>query len=169
MRVYTVPSRALLDEAARHGLRAMVGIPWAQHVAFLDDHGLCKDIRRNVVATVRQLADHPGVLLFALGNEIPAAIVRWHGRERIERFIRELYDHVKAVAPESVFTNVNFPPTENLELPFLDVCAFNVDCTIKAIYARTSHGCSTSRARSHCCSLKPGLTATVMVKRNKRV
>ena len=37
VRTYTVPSRTILDEAARAGLRVMVGLPWAQHVAFLDD------------------------------------------------------------------------------------------------------------------------------------
>ena len=37
VRVYTPPRRDLLDEAARHGLRVMVGLPWSQHVAFLDD------------------------------------------------------------------------------------------------------------------------------------
>ena len=37
VRVYTPPRRELLDEAARHGLRVMVGLPWSQHVAFLDD------------------------------------------------------------------------------------------------------------------------------------
>jgi len=28
VRVYTTPHRDLLDEAARHGLRVMVGLPW---------------------------------------------------------------------------------------------------------------------------------------------
>src|SRR5262245_35836279 len=37
VRVYTPPSVELLDEAARRGLRVMVGVPWSQHVAFLDD------------------------------------------------------------------------------------------------------------------------------------
>lgn len=84
VRVYTVPSTAMLDEAARQGLRVMVGIPWAQHIAFLDDARLCRTIRRDVRETVRSLARHPAVLMFALGNEIPAEIVRWHGRERVE-------------------------------------------------------------------------------------
>src|SRR5262245_51520478 len=37
VRTYTVPTVDLLEEAARHGLRAVVGIPWPQHLAFLDD------------------------------------------------------------------------------------------------------------------------------------
>jgi hypothetical protein len=37
--VRTTPclAKALLDEAARHGLKVMIGVPWTQHVAFLDD------------------------------------------------------------------------------------------------------------------------------------
>ncbi|MEO1959966.1 MAG: extracellular solute-binding protein, partial [Paracoccus sp. (in: a-proteobacteria)] len=65
-------------------------------------------------------------LLFALGNEIPAGIVRWHGHRRIERFLRELYEDVKAAAPDSLLTYVNFPPTEHLELDAFDVFAYNV-------------------------------------------
>ena len=43
VRTYTPPRRDLLDEAARHGLRVMVGLPWSQHVAFLDDRALKRD------------------------------------------------------------------------------------------------------------------------------
>ena len=64
--------------------------------------------------------------MVALGNEIPASVVRWHGRARVEQFLRELYDDAKAASPDTLFTYVNFPPTEYLDLPFLDVCAFNV-------------------------------------------
>lgn len=143
VRVYTEPSRAMLDEAARHGLRVMAGIPWAQHVAFLDDAHLLAGIRRDLIAAVRRMADHPAVMLMALGNEIPAEVVRWLGRERVERFIRELYDEAKAAAPDSTFTYVNFPPTEYLELPFLDVCAFNVylhdEGSLRKYIARLQH------------------------------
>ena len=126
VRTYTVPSAALMDEANRHGLRVFVGLPWPEHVAFLDDHALRQQIRRDVTEQVGRLSSHPAALLFALGNEIPASIVRWHGKDRIEQFVRELYEEAKTVAPQSLFTYVNFPPTEYLELPFLDVCAFNV-------------------------------------------
>ena len=143
VRVYTVPSPALLDEAARRGLRVMVGIPWAQHVAFLDDMAIRKSVQRDVLSTVRSLADHPAVLMFALGNEIPASIVRWHGRKRVQNFLRDLYEEAKSAAPESTFTYVNFPPTEYLELPFLDVHSFNVylhdEANLRKYVARLQH------------------------------
>ena len=37
VRTYTVPGPDILDAAADAGLRVMVGLPWSQHVAFLDD------------------------------------------------------------------------------------------------------------------------------------
>src|SRR5262249_41215478 len=48
VRVYTPPKPDLLDEAARHGLRVMIGLPWSQHVAFLDDRALTRTIRREI-------------------------------------------------------------------------------------------------------------------------
>ena len=143
VRVYTPPRRDLLDEAARNGLRVMVGLPWSQHVAFLDDRKLTREIRRDVLAKVRELGDHPAVLMFALGNEIPPGVVRWHGRLRIERFLRGLYTDARAIAPDRLFTYVNFPPTEFLDLSFLDVCAFNVylhrERDLRAYLARLQH------------------------------
>src|SRR5436305_15129106 len=37
IRFYTPPGRWVLDLAQSHGLMAMIGIPWEQHIAFLDD------------------------------------------------------------------------------------------------------------------------------------
>ena len=126
VRTYTPPSIQLLDEAARHGLRVMIGLPWSQHVAFLDDRRLTRTIRREISEKVRELGGHPAALMFALGNEIPPGVVRWHGSLRVERFLRDLYQDAKAIAPASLFTYVNFPPTEFLDLSFFDLCAFNV-------------------------------------------
>ncbi|MQA29255.1 MAG: glycosyltransferase [Luteitalea sp.] len=143
VRVYTPPNRGLLDEAARHGLRVMIGLPWSQHVAFLDDRRLTRSIQREVVERVRALGDHPAVLMFALGNEIPPGIVRWHGRLRVERFLHRLYEAAKDASPASLLTYVNFPPTEFLDLSFFDVCAFNVylhrEADLRAYLARLQH------------------------------
>ena len=91
VRTYTVPPTWLLDLALQHRLRVMVGLPWEEHVTFLDDKQTVKSIRERVREGVRSCAGHPAVLCYAIGNEIPASIVRWHGRRRIERFLEHLY------------------------------------------------------------------------------
>ena len=144
VRTYTVPGEALLDEAARHGLKVMVGIPWTQHVAFLDD---ARPASARFAATrprrcARSRRTRPRCSS-RVGNEIPPAVVRWHGQRRIERFLRELYDEVKSGAPESLLTYVNFPPTEYLDIDAFDVCAFNVylhrEPDLRAYLARLQH------------------------------
>lgn len=126
VRLYTVPPRWLLDFAQRHGLYVMVGLPWEQHVAFLDDRGRARAIEERVRAGVRACAGHPAILCYTIGNEIPAPIVRWHGHRRVERFLARLYRTVKAEDPDGLVTYVNYPSTEYLQLPFVDFVCFNV-------------------------------------------
>ena len=126
VRVYSVPPEWLLDEALRHGLWVQVGIPWEQHVAFLDERGRARAIEQRVREGVARCAGHPAVLCFAVGNEVPAPIVRWTGAARVERHIRRLYDAAKNVYPDALVTYVNFPTTEYLSLPFLDLLEYNV-------------------------------------------
>ena len=126
VRIYTPPPLSLLDDAASAGLRVIVGLPWTQHVAFLDDRWLAESIRRDVVRHIRAYADHPAVLMFALGNEVPPGVVRWHGREAVENFLQNLCEDARDASPESLFTYVNYPPTSYLDLSSFDVCSFNV-------------------------------------------
>src|SRR5262245_3525882 len=126
IRTYSVPPRWLLDSARRHGLRVMVGLPWEQHITFLDDAKRVRAIEARVRAGVAACAGHPAILGYAIGNEIPATIVRWHGRERVERYLHDLYRAAKAEDPGGLVTYVNYPSTEYLHLPFLDLVCFNV-------------------------------------------
>jgi GT2 family glycosyltransferase len=126
VRVYAPPPRWLLDCAAEHGLRVLVGLPWEQHVTFLDERARACSIVDRVRRAVERYAGHPAVLAYVVGNEIPAPIVRWHGRAKVERFIERLYWAAKDADDEALVTYVNYPSTEFLELPFLDLCAFNV-------------------------------------------
>jgi GT2 family glycosyltransferase len=126
VRTYTPPPLWFLDGAAEHGLRVLVGLPWEQHVTFLDDRARARSIVRRVRDAVRERAGHPGILGYAVGNEIPAPIVRWHGRRRVEHFVERLYWAAKEADPDGLVTYLNYPSTEYLELPFLDLCAFNV-------------------------------------------
>lgn len=143
VRTYTVPPTRLLDVATEHGLRVMAGLAWPQHLPFLDDSRLTRQVRSEAAVAARRIASHPSALLFAVGSEIPAGIVRWHGRRRVERFLRELYDEVKTAAPDSLVTYVNFPPTEHIDVECFDVCAFNVylhrEGELRAYLARLQH------------------------------
>lgn len=126
VRTYTVPPRWLLDEAGRHGLLVMLGLPWEQHIAFLDDRLRRQDILRRMAADVAAAAGHPAILSWTIGNEIPPSIVRWHGGKAITRFLERLYRQTKDLDPGGLVTYVNYPSTEYLALPFLDFMTFNV-------------------------------------------
>src|SRR5213593_111993 len=126
IRTYTVPPRWFLDAAQGFGLRVMVGLPWAQHVAFLGDKKTAGIIERCVREGVRACAGHPAILCYAIGNEIPAPIVRWHGPAAVERYIERLYRAARAEDPGGLFAYVNYPTTEYLRLPFLELVCFNI-------------------------------------------
>jgi hypothetical protein len=126
VRTYTAPPVWLLEEAERSGLRIMAGLAWEQHMAFLDERDRVAAIAARVREQAARCAGHPALLCFAVGNEIPTPIVRWHGRRRIERLIEALGDAVRDEDPDALLTYVNYPSTEYLRLPFLDFLSFNV-------------------------------------------
>ena len=140
VRTYTVPPRWLLDIAAGEGLYVLVGLPWEQHVTFLDSRRRMRSIEERVRDGVARCAGHPAVLGYSVGNEIPAEIARWHGRRKLERFVERLYRAAKEEDPGGLVTYVNYPTTEYLELPFLDFASFNVylegRATLEAYLAR---------------------------------
>src|SRR5438552_7983104 len=124
---HTMPPRSLLDAAGRHGLRVMVGLSAEQYLGFLIDRKKSvSEIEALVRAKVREVAGHPALLCYALGNEIPAPMARWLGRRSIERYLKRLYRAVKAEDPDGLVTYVNYPTTEYLHLPFLDLVCFKV-------------------------------------------
>ncbi|WP_246113299.1 glycosyltransferase [Segetibacter aerophilus] len=126
VRTYTVPPKYLLDTAERHQLKVMVGLPWEQHITFLDTKERKKDIVKRVKEGVVFCENHPAILCYTIGNEIPAPIVRWYGKAKIEAFLKSLYKAVKEVDPQGLVTYVNYPTTEYLDLSFLDFDCFNV-------------------------------------------
>ncbi len=126
LRIFTVPPRWFLDEAAAAGLRVLVGIPWAQHVTFLDDSAVQREIMRTIVAAVRGLDRHPAIFAYLVGNEIPPDMVRWHGAERVRAFLKRLVAMVKEADPGRLVSYANFPSTEYLTVDFTDFLCFNI-------------------------------------------
>lgn len=135
VRTYDAPSSRVLDAALRHGLWVMVGLPWEQHVAFLETRRGAARIEARVREAVRGCAGHPAVLCYAIGNEIPASIVRWHGASAVERFLARLYRAVKAEDAAALVTYVNYPTTEYLRPAAQDLISFNVYLEDRARFA----------------------------------
>ncbi len=127
VRCYVPPPQWLLEEAIRHNLRLMVGIPWPFHMAFLDSREMAAEIRNSIRKGVEDLRPYgDAILAYSLGNEVRSDIVRWHGPRAVSNFLRELYDIGKQADPGGLFTYSNYPTTEYLDLSFLDFVCFNV-------------------------------------------
>ena len=123
---HTSPPRSLLDAALRHGLRVMVGLSAEQFVGYLIDRKKSPDIEQAIRSKVQAIHGHPALLCYAIGNEIPAPVARWLGRQRVERYLHRIYRVIKQADPHGLVTYVNYPTTEYLDLPFLDLVCFNV-------------------------------------------
>src|ERR671924_1413071 len=118
LRTFTPPPDWLLDLAAAYGLRVLVGIPWAQHVSFLDSARTRSEVRKTIVRSVEECRRHASTFAYLIGNEIPPEIVRWHGAGHIRSFLGGLFDAAKATDPDRFVSYANFPSTEYLEIDF---------------------------------------------------
>jgi GT2 family glycosyltransferase len=136
LRVFTPPPVWLLDLAAEAGLRVLAGIPWSQHIAFLDDRETAEQIVRSVAAAIAAIKGHRAILAYLIGNEVPPDIIRWHGRARVRAFLKRLYDAAKATDPDRLVAYANFPSSEYLQLDFTDFAAFNVYLHDEAAFRR---------------------------------
>ena len=126
VRTYTAPPRYLLDIAERCNLRVLVGLQGERHYAFLHEKKTVREIRKQIREGASCCSGHPAVLAYLVANEIPASIVRWHGPGATERFLKQLWSEVKEEDPEALVSYANYPPTEYLDLSFLDLLCFNV-------------------------------------------
>ena len=123
---HTTPPRSLLDIAHKYRLKVMIGLSAEQYVGYLIDKKDAPDIDQLIRDKLKEVIGHPALLCIAIGNEIPAAVVRWIGRKKVERYIKRIFEVVKSEDPDAIVTYVNYPTTEYLQLPFLDLLCFNV-------------------------------------------
>src|SRR5438067_522346 len=126
VRVFTAPPVWLLDRADAAGLKVLVGLPWTQHVAFLDSAAIKNQIRAAITAGVQACCRHPAVFAYLVGNEIPPDMIRWHGADAVRRFLKELVGLVRQEHPGALVSYANFPSTEYLTVDFTDFLCFNI-------------------------------------------
>jgi GT2 family glycosyltransferase len=126
VRTYTTPPRWFLDLAGGLGLKVVAGVFWEGRQCLFDDSETLRETEAGFAREVETLAGHPAVLMVCLGNEIPPQVARWHGKSRVEGFLKRLRDRAKAIDPELLVTYASYPSTEFLDLSFLDVIGFNV-------------------------------------------
>jgi GT2 family glycosyltransferase len=126
LRTYHVPPGWLLRLADEHELGVFIDVPWPKHLCFLDSKAARAHARRAVRQAAERGRDHPCVLGYSIGNEIPASVVRWHGARPVERFLAELRDVAGQADTNGLVTYANYPPTEYLDLSCFDFVTFNV-------------------------------------------
>jgi GT2 family glycosyltransferase len=126
LRVYYVPPRWFLDLCREFGLRVMISIPWAEHVEFLNQARIRREIEKTVRQAVQQNAGHEAIFGYLVGNEIPSPMVRWLGAKRVTYFVEKLINIARAADPRPLYSYASYPPTEYLLPQNVDFYTFNV-------------------------------------------
>ncbi|MEI6032880.1 MAG: glycosyltransferase [Verrucomicrobiae bacterium] len=126
VRIYYVPPRWFLDLCAARGIRALISIPWAEHLEFLRDSKLRAKAELAVEEGVSKNAGHPAVFGYLVGNEIPTTMVRWLGARQVTEFVEHLINIGREADPQALFSYASYPPTEYLLPQNSDFVTFNV-------------------------------------------
>lgn len=131
VRTYNPPPAELLELASELGLRLLIGLHYDDW-RMLPPAGRAGQRRvreaglRAVQDALQLYAGRPEVLGVAVGNEVPADLVRWYGIRRVEELLAELIEEVYAGDPGLLATYVNYPTTEFLDVRGQDLACFNV-------------------------------------------
>jgi hypothetical protein len=122
---HTVPPISLLDTAFRYGLRVMVGLSAEQYVVYLlDPKKQAPDVRARIREKVQTVNTTPRCSVTALAMKSLHRLLECLEGKTVEHYLRQLYDVIKAADPSGIVTYVNYPSTEYLQLPFLDIVCF---------------------------------------------
>ncbi|MEZ5386249.1 MAG: glycosyltransferase [Prosthecobacter sp.] len=126
VRIYDLPTPALLREVKACGLRLLVGIPWADHVDFLADGYLRNEIEKRIADAATQLGGESCVAALLVGNEIEKTLVRWMGPPQVRAFVERLIEIARHHAPHTLISYATYPSTEYLIPRNADFLAVNV-------------------------------------------
>ena len=131
VRTYTLPPLDVLELAEEMGLRLLIGLHY-EDWRYQSDTGRKARRRvrdaglRAVDEAVERASNFGCVLAIAVGNEVPADVVRVHGIGGVERVLSEFVERVHEAGQSMLATYCNFPTTEFLEVEGQDFFSFNV-------------------------------------------
>ncbi len=126
VRLYEPPTAVVLREVEALGLRLIVGIPWSEHVDFLANRALCREIKAQVTAISARLRDYSCITAFLVGNEIEKTLVRWMKPRRVRAFIEKLIRITRREAPQTLVSYATYPSTGYLVPRNADFIGVNV-------------------------------------------
>lgn len=126
LRIYHIPPRWFLDLCRDHGLRVLISIPWAEHIEFLNQPKMRKQIIETIRSGVAKNKGHEAIFGYLVGNEIPTTMVRWLGARRVLEFVELLISVARETDPRPLYSYASYPPTEYLLPSNVDFCSFNV-------------------------------------------
>lgn len=131
VRTYTLPPDDLLQAAGEHGLRVLAGVFYPDWRYLLgrsrrQQRAVAREAAREVRAAAKRLAGREEVLALALGNEVPADVLRWYGTDLVAETLGRLVEIVRQEDPDQLVTYANYPTTEYLQLDTVDFLTFNV-------------------------------------------
>lgn len=126
VRIYHVPPKWFLDLCEKHRMRALISIPWAEHVEFLNNRKVRAQITKTVREAVEKNRGHKAIFGYLVGNEIPSTMVRWLGAKRVTYFLEHLINICREVDPQPLYSYASYPPTEYLLPQNVDFYTFNV-------------------------------------------
>jgi len=136
IRTYELPDRGVLDIAQEEGICVLASVPWIHHVDFFQDEIARQSAFEAIRRATGELADHPALLGYSVGNEIESTLVRWLGAGRVQTFLEDLIDLGKARDPGGLFTYASYPSTEYLVARNADFSCVNVFLEDEEVFRR---------------------------------
>ena len=131
IRTYSAPPEDLLELAEEAGLRLLLGLHYEDWRSVPETgrqarRRILDAGRRAVESTMERCRARDSVFAIAVGNEVPADLVRVHGIGAVEDTLSRLVEEVHKADPDMLATYCNYPTTEYLQVDGQDLICFNV-------------------------------------------
>lgn len=126
IRIYSLPGKALLDEAVKHDLLVIPTHAWAHGCDFIAHPSIFQNAKTTLLTWLANHGQHPALGALLVGNEIPSDMARWMKEYRVLEHLDELIRAAQEAVPGLPVAYANFPSTEYLEPPSADFTAFNI-------------------------------------------